>query len=186
MLAIALSLDALIVAISLGKDPFRVAFSFAFFQMMLFALGYFSFYIINQYVIMLNSIIASIILIILAIKMFIDYLKKDTNQCIYKYCMGSLCSKNKCEKTHQYKRISNQTLIAFAIAVSIDAFASGGTVVFFDFNLIITVLTIGLTTFILSYIGCFFGIRLHKIIGKHVNILGSIILFVLAIYSFIL
>ena len=67
-------------------------------------------------------------------------------------------------------------LFALAIATSIDALAVGITFAFLKANILFSVITIGITTFILSLVGVFVG---HKFGAKYKNkaeIAGGIIL----------
>ena len=79
--------------------------------------------------------------------------------------------------------LSIKELISLSIATSIDALAVGITFSLFKINLLLSILTIGIITFIL----CFIGVNLGKILGNKYEtkseILGGIILIIIGLKS---
>ena len=77
--------------------------------------------------------------------------------------------------------INFNSMIILAIATSIDAFAVGITFAFYDINILIAILIIGIITFCL----CLIGVKLGNVFGyryeKGAQILGGIILIVIGI-----
>ncbi len=68
------------------------------------------------------------------------------------------------------------TMLVLAIATSIDALAAGITLPMLDAPLIVSIVTIGLTTAVLSVLGLFAGHRFGAALGKRLDIAGGLIL----------
>ena len=77
--------------------------------------------------------------------------------------------------------ISFKDILLLAIATSIDALAVGVSFAFLKVNLFEAVITIGITTFILSFVCVLFGKRLGSLCEKYAEYLGGIILILLGI-----
>lgn len=143
LLSIGLAMDAFTVSISKGMcinkfniyKFFIIAFYFGFFQAFMPLIGYFlgsSFsYIINSF----DHWIAFILLFSIGLNMAFD------NDCDTKYNDDT----------------NFKTMFILAVATSIDALTIGITLSLFNVNIILSVLIIGIITFILSYIGCLIG-----------------------------
>ena len=76
-------------------------------------------------------------------------------------------------------RICSKTCMA--IATSIDALIVGVSFALYDLNLIITVIVIGSVTFIASMLGILFGKKAVGFLGKKMEILGGLILFLIGL-----
>ena len=63
-----------------------------------------------------------------------------------------------------------------AFATSIDAFAAGVSLAFLDVPLFLAIATIGVVTFVLSFIGAYAGDRFGVMLGSKFNIVGGIVL----------
>ena len=68
------------------------------------------------------------------------------------------------------------TLLALAIATSIDALAVGITLSLIATSILLAVIIIGLVTFALSYLGVYIGKRFGHFFEAKIEILGGIIL----------
>ena len=81
--------------------------------------------------------------------------------------------------------LSIKELLSLSIATSIDALAVGITFALFKINLLLSILTIGIITFIL----CIIGVNIGKIIGNKFEnksqIIGGIILIIMGIKNII-
>jgi len=75
-----------------------------------------------------------------------------------------------------YDPTSLLTLLALAVATSIDALAVGITLSLIATSIIIAVAIIGLVTFVLSYLGVCIGKRFGHFFESKIEILGGIIL----------
>lgn len=78
-------------------------------------------------------------------------------------------------------KVDFKTMILLAIATSIDALVVGVTFAFLKVNLILSVLIIGVVTFILSLIGVFIGNKFGNKHEKVASIIGGIILLLMGI-----
>lgn len=77
--------------------------------------------------------------------------------------------------------ISFKSMIPVSIATSIDALAVGITMSFLKVNIILVILSIGIITFIMSFIGVWLGNKFGSKYEKKAQILGGIILIVIGI-----
>lgn len=84
-------------------------------------------------------------------------------------------------KPFKHDQSTGKTLMPLSFAISIDAFAVGLSIVFLKVPAIITVIAIGLITFLLSVTGIFAGSRLGETFGRRVEILGGLILIAIGI-----
>jgi len=72
-------------------------------------------------------------------------------------------------------------LLALAIATSIDALAAGVSLAFLKILITTPIIIIGVTTFVLSFIGASFGDKLGKIFEDKIEAAGGIILICIGI-----
>lgn len=173
LLALALSMDAFAVSVGLGikqkKSEIALALKaglfFGFFQAFMPFLGYLGGVGLTKYIQGFDHIIAFILLLIIGVKMLYE---------------ASL--------THTVdtpRHISYKALFFLAIATSIDAMAAGFTIHLFPFSLCLCLIIIGLTTFIISFIGVLLGKNLKKRKGekfeKQAEFIGGTILILLGL-----
>jgi len=71
---------------------------------------------------------------------------------------------------------STKTFIVLAVATSIDAFAAGVSLAFLEVPLLLAIGTIGVVTFVLSFIGAYAGDRFGSMLGSKFNIVGGVVL----------
>ena len=167
LISIALAMDAFSVSICKGltmkykvkRNSFILATSFSIFQMIMPLIGYLLGNSLSSKLIEFNHIIAFILLSIIGINMIKEsYKEEDIN-------IG----------------LNIKELFLLSIATSIDAMAVGITFSFFNVNLIVAILMIGVTAFILSLI----GVNLGRLIGKNfqqkAEIIGGIVLILIGI-----
>jgi putative Mn2+ efflux pump MntP len=69
-----------------------------------------------------------------------------------------------------------KVMLALAVATSIDAFAAGVTLPLFDAPLVLSLVTIGATTAVLSALGLFAGRRFGSLLGKRLDVFGGLAL----------
>ena len=169
LISFALSMDAFSVSICKGitlkykikRNSFIISLSFSIFQMLMPIIGYYLGSKLNNYFLSFNHIIAFIILSIIGINMIKEsYKKEDIN-------IG----------------LSIKELISLSIATSIDALAVGITFSLFKINLLLSILTIGIITFILCLIGVNLGKYLSNKYEQKSEIFGGIILIIIALKS---
>ncbi len=80
-------------------------------------------------------------------------------------------------KSPDKKDILNiKTLLLLAIATSIDALIIGITLNLLNIPFLVSIATIGITTFILCFFGFLFGKKLGGLFGRKIEILGGLVL----------
>ena len=72
-----------------------------------------------------------------------------------------------------------------AIATSIDAMVAGVTLPLVDAPVVLTVVTIGLTTAVLSALGLFAGQKFGALLGKRLDVVGGLVLIGLGVKTLI-
>lgn len=175
LIAISLSMDAFAASISKGLDmPYfhkrkalLIATLFGGFQALMPFLGWLLASQFTQFIAAVDHWIAFFLLVIIGGKMIYEAYHSDPS------CNMLTDSEGKIE--YQIKE-----LILLAIATSIDALAIGITFALLGYPLFTSIVIIGLTTFILSWIGVWIGalIGCHcgKHFEKHATLLGGILL----------
>jgi len=168
LLAIALSIDAMVVSFSQGlifktqklKNSLILAFFLGFFQFLMPVLGYFGASFVYEYLQVINKWIVFGIFLLLGLKFIKEaFEKKENTVC----CISLTC------------------LFMFALATSIDACAAGISICFAHINIWFPAIFIGIVTFINSLIGFWSGYMFKNFPSKYLEITGGLILIGLAI-----
>ncbi len=172
--------ELIIIAISLGMDAFAIAVCkglsikkidiktmciiglyFGGFQALMPTLGYLFGFSFHEKIEVIDHWITLVLLSIIGINMIREALSK--------------------EDTRLDDSIGFKTMLVLSIATSLDALAVGVTFAFLDVSLIISVIIIGVTTFILSVI----GVKIGNICGKKYQskacLFGGIVLILIGI-----
>jgi len=169
LLAISLAMDAFAVSIANGISMNHIKFSqaiiialfFGVFQAVMPIIGW---VIGNRFKDVISGFdywIIFVILLVIGGKMIYDSLKKE-------------------EQKKDNKSLNIYTLFILAIATSIDALAVGLGFSFIDIGIIFPSIIIGIVTFAISLTGVYLGKKLGKLFGKKMEILGGIILILIA------
>lgn len=169
VLAVALSMDAFAVSIGLGAKKYRdtqlialkVALLFGFFQAFMPLVGYFAGVGLGQYIESIDHWIAFILLFLIGAKMIYESRSEDT--------------------TEDISHISNYILLTLAIATSIDAMAAGFTLSIFDAPIWLSIISIGMITFLFSYIGVFVGFKSGVWLESKAEFIGGVVLIAIGI-----
>jgi len=170
LIAVGLSMDAFAVSITLGlsvKKPkvieyFIPGIYFGLFQALMPLTGYFAGSLFADKIKYFDYWVAFVLLCFIGAKMIKDsFSDKDENENHVSF---------------QFVR-----MLILAIATSIDALAVGLTFAFFDLNIFISVLIIGLTTFILSIAGVKIGNLFGMKFKRKAEITGGAVLILLGI-----
>lgn len=175
-IGIGLAMDASAVSLAKGmgldkdqvkKYAFILALAFGLFQALMPAIGYFagSHFAGSHFAEYIQSIdhwIAFILLSLIGINMIREGKEEKENEV----------------KIHS---IPFKDILLLAIATSIDALAVGVSFAFLKVNLFLAITTIGITTFILSFVCVLFGKKLGSLFEKYAEYLGGIILILLGI-----
>ena len=164
LLAFALSMDAFAVSIGLGVKSqnfnkflaIKVALLFGFFQALMPLFGYLASIGLDTFITSIDHWIAFILLIIIGGKMIYESFQEGTED--------------------EITIITNKILLILAVATSIDAMAAGFTLHLFELNPYISLLIIGISTFIISYIGVYVGSRGGEKYESKAEILGGVVL----------
>lgn len=173
ILAVALSLDALIVSFSYGiminaqrlKNAIMLSGTFGFFQFLMPVLGWNFTGVIYSYLERYSKWIVFIVFMVLGLKFLQEAFSQEEKQSIS--CVTFLCT------------------LSLAVATSIDAFGAGVSIRLLNLSVLFPSLIIGLITFLLSFLGFFVAGLLSKFPSKYINILGALLLFYLSIKSII-
>ncbi|OHD99146.1 MAG: manganese efflux pump MntP [Sulfurimonas sp. RIFCSPHIGHO2_12_FULL_36_9] len=164
LLAFALSMDAFAVSIGLGVKnrefskilALKVALLFGFFQGLMPLFGYLASLGLGSIIESIDHWVAFILLSAIGGKMLYDSFGENTEE--------------------EIANITNKVLLLLAIATSIDAMAAGFTLNLLALNPFVSMIVIGLVTYIFSYIGVFVGSRGGGYIESKAEKLGGIVL----------
>ena len=165
LIGISLSMDAFAVSICKGlsmkkiqtKKSFIVGLYFGTFQAFMPLLGYLFGNNFKEIIINIDHFIIFFILLLIGINMITEENEDIDNN------------------------INFKSMILLSIATSIDAFAVGIAFSFLEINIILCILLIGLTTFIISFIGVLLGNKVGNKYQRKAKIFGGITLIFLGI-----
>lgn len=165
VIAVSLAMDALSVSIAGGmqakkasiKNAIKVALFFGGFQAFMPVIGWIIGDVMQGYIAAIDHWVAFVLLSLIGINMIKESLKSD---------------ENKDEKD----MLTTKNLSILALATSIDALIVGITLSVLQVPFIVSIITIGVITFILCFFGYLFGSKLGEVFGKRVEILGGIAL----------
>ncbi len=168
MLAFGLSVDAAVVAVGAGalarmnwRTSLTVAGSFAVFQGLMPVLGLLLGYGFREYLLAYGHIIGFFLLLLVGGKMLLEAFEKED-----------------VESERDITRLS--VLLTLSIATSIDAFVVGITFNFIAINIPLALAAIGVVTFLMALLGVYLGTRSRNLLGKRVEVLGAVVLILLA------
>ncbi len=183
-ISIALSMDAFSVSICQGlatkKFSVMTALScglwFGVFQALMPLIGYFLGAQFEHFITQIDHWIAFGLLVVIGVNMIRESISQGDNETI----SSESPSRDVTHYTDEDKRDASKMLM-LAIATSIDAFAVGITFAFLKVNIWKSILVIGITTFLFSFV----GVRIGNIFGsrysKIAEIIGGTILIILGI-----
>ena len=172
LLAIALSIDACIVAFTYGLviekqkrlNSLLLAFFTGFFQFFMPILGYYFANILHKYIESFASVIVFAIFTYLGVKFIKEAFETQKAKPV---CLSISC------------------LFLVAIATSIDAFSSGISLLLCKNEILFPATLIGVITFINALFGFWGGFILKKFPAKYLEITGGLILIGLGIKALI-
>ena len=164
LLAFALSMDAFAVSIGLGVKSqnfskslaFKVALLFGFFQALMPLFGYLASIGLGTFITSVDHWIAFALLGVIGGKMLYESFQEGTED--------------------EITVITNKVLLMLAIATSIDAMAAGFTLNLIDINPFLSMLIIGVVTFVFSFLGVFIGTKGGTFLEDKAEKIGGIIL----------
>lgn len=169
LIGLSLAMDAFAVSICKGlsmkkmnwKSAIIISLYFGIFQAFMPVVGYFLGSTFESYVTNIDHWIAFILLSLIGGNMIKESFDRE--------------DKKKNDK------IDFKTMIALAIATSIDALAIGITFAFFEVNLLLSISIIGIITFLLSIIGVKIGNKFGDKYQNKAEFVGGLILVLLGI-----
>ncbi len=169
VLAFALSMDAFAVSIGLGiknKGNIKVlalkaGFFFGIFQALMPFIGYLGGIGLKEYIQGYDSIIAFVLLSLIGVKMIYEAFGENVED--------------------EISLISNKLLLTLAIATSIDAMAAGFSLHLFSLDPFISILLIGVITFLFSILGVYIGSKGGEKYEKKAEVFGGVVLVLIAI-----
>ena len=168
LLAIALSIDAMVVSFSNGLiftrnkriNSLILAFSVGFFQFLMPIIGFFLALSLSKYVEPYDHWIVFAIFTLLGAKFIKDAFKEEKD-----------------EKIHCYFCFSYILLVS--VATSIDALGAGISIAFTGGRIMFAAINIGVITFLNSLLGFWGGYLFKKFPSKNLEISGGVILILL-------
>lgn len=165
LIAFGLAMDAFAVAVASGaamvelrvKHAFRIAVFFGAFQAIMPVVGWLSGLTVRGFIAGIDHWIAFSLLCLIGVKMIYESTRMKPDD-----------SKNEI--------LSIYVLLMLSVATSIDALAVGFGFALLDVSIVTPVVIIGITTFVLSFVGTFLGTRLGHIFENKIQIVGGLIL----------
>ena len=170
----ALAMDAFAVSVTKGMTlrkitpfiSFKIAFSFGLFQGLMPFIGWFIGIRFQSYITAVDHWIALFLLSFIGLKMIFEAYEDSKNPELTVTCDDEL---------------DNTELIILSIATSIDALAVGVSFAFLNVHIIPLCLSIGIITFVLCFLGVMIGKILGPIFKNSSQIIGGIILILIGI-----
>ncbi len=169
--SIALAMDCLAVSIVCGlamkKIDFwpmmRIAFFFGLFQALMPCIGWLCGSQVNRFFSHIDHWIAFGILLFLGVRMIVEDLRGSDDD-------------NKTVNPYRLKMV-----VTMAVATSIDALAVGLSLPMLDVSLLQTVSVIGITSFVLSWVGMLLSVLVGKLPKLRAEMIGGIILIIIGL-----
>lgn len=179
-IAIGLSMDAFAVSVTNGimlkhvkpKDALKISGAFGIFQGLMPLIGWAVGISFEKYITSVDHWIALILLGFIGGKMIYETLQPEETE---------ECSDEECRR----KVLDNKTILLLAIATSIDALAVGVSFAFLKVNIAESIIVIGVTTFVLCFIGVFIGKKCGELLKRYAELFGGIILILIGLKIFI-
>lgn len=173
ILALAVSMDALAVSISIGmykcsecQDNIRlkVASTFGFFQAFMTIAGFYLAFSFRSHIENIDHWVALILL---------SYIGFNMLKAAYK------------NEVDDFDPTSNSALLINGVATSIDALIIGVTLATLNKDVFSNAIVIGLATFILSYLGVKLGVKLGAKLSRYALVVGGLVLIAIGVKTFI-
>jgi len=165
LIAFGLTVDSLAVSISTGlvvshirfTQAVRIALVLAVFQGAMPLIGWFLGFQVKDIIKDYDHWIAFILLFLIGAKMIYESFKNE-------------------ETKKNFNPLKYSVMVGMAIATSIDALIVGVSFAFIDINITISIIIIGVLTFLVSMLGMLAGKRIGIFFGKKIEFLGGLVL----------
>lgn len=170
LLGLALGVDCFVVSFSQGlifksekvKNSFKLALTMGLFQGVMPVIGYIGTNSLYKYVVPYSKWIVFGIFLLLGLKFIVESFQPKEKEV---QCIGLKC------------------LLGLGLATSIDALVSGASIRLTQTSLLISVMIIGIASFLMSICGFYSGNFIKNIPSKYLEITGGLILVALAFKS---
>lgn len=170
LLGLALGVDCFVVSFSQGlifksekvKNSFKLALTMGLFQGVMPVIGYIGTNSLYKYVVPYSKWIVFGIFLLLGLKFIVESFQPKEKEV---QCIGLKC------------------LLGLGLATSIDALVSGASIRLTQTSLLISVMIIGIASFLMSICGFYSGNFIKNIPSKSLEITGGLILVALAFKS---
>lgn len=188
-IAIGLSMDAFAVSVTNGisiknlrnRDAIKIALFMGGFQGIMPLIGWVAGIGFKDYITKYDHWIALILLSIIGGKMIYESVKElKENSRVNKDELEVIVDKED-KEVNDKQRLNNKVLLLLAIATSIDALAVGVSFAFLDINIVGAALIIGITTYIISFIGVKIGKKCGVLFKNKAEIAGGILLILIGV-----
>lgn len=171
LISIGLSMDNMAVAAasSCGSKDYplqvsiKVAVSFCSVGVLCFLLGWFGGTYLEKYIASWDHWVSFFILAYIGSKMILSLFKTEQN---------CTCSCN---------LLKTRTLVILALATNIDVFAIGLTLAFYKISLILVLSVLSFCIIFFTLFGFFMGKKMGSLFGKKAEVMGGVILIIIAI-----
>jgi len=177
LVALALSMDAFVVSVANGlclrgitplKNALLTGTAFGLFQGIMPLIGYFAGHLFHDMANRFSHLAAFILLGAIGLRMIVGALRNPKNP-----------------PSPTYTAFSGKTLLAQAVATSIDALAVGISLALFGVNIYLSALIIACVAFAFSFCGVLAGNRFGLSLGGNAAILGGVILILIGFRVFL-
>lgn len=168
LISIGLSMDNMAVAAASScgsknypfKISIKVAFTFCLTGLICLLLGWFGGTYLESYISSWDHWVSFLILVYIGGKMVLNFFKT--------------------EQTATYDLLKTKTLVMLALATNIDVFAIGLTLAFYQPALALVLLVLSICIIIFTLLGFFMGRKMGVLFGKKAELIGGVILIIIA------
>ena len=171
LISIGLSMDNMAVAAASScgsrdysfKASLKVAVSFCLTGLICLLLGWFGGTYLEKYISSWDHWLSFFILIYIGGKMILSFFKPSQVD------------------TCAYNLMKTKTLIGLALATNIDVFAVGLTLAFYNTSLVLVLSVLSVCIIVFTLLGFFMGKKMGALFGKKAELIGGVILLIIAI-----
>jgi len=169
LVSLGLSMDAFAVSICKGlsmkklsiKNIIIIGLYFGIFQCIMPLIGYYLGSTLESFITSVDHWIAFLLFVFIGLNMIKDaFIKNDIDS---------------------NDKVDFKTMIVLAVATSIDSLAIGLTLAFLNTNIIMSVLSIGITSFIVSVLGVLIGNKFGSRLGKKAQVIGGVVIIIIGL-----
>ncbi len=169
LISIGLSMDNMAVAAASAcgstdysfKSSLKVAVSFCLTGLICLLLGWFGGTYLEKYISSWDHWVSFLILVYIGGKMVLNFFKPSQVVC--------------------YDLLKTKTLIGLALATNIDVFAIGLTLAFYQTSLALVLAVLSVCIIVFTLLGFFMGKKMGSLFGKKAELIGGVILLIIAI-----